>query len=60
MEFIWISHREWRALYHHSINTLDGSVTVIPSGVVDEGTLVFQQHLDAVDRPSSAEELVES
>lgn len=58
VEFIGISHSEWSALYHHSINTLDGSVTVFFSGVVHKGTLLFQQHLDAVDCAGSAEELV--
>lgn len=35
------------------IKVLDGSVAVFSSGVVDKGTLVFQQHLDAVNAPGS-------
>lgn len=38
------------------INALDGSVTVFLLGVVDKGTLLFKQHLDAVNRPSSERE----
>lgn len=38
------------------IKTLDGSVTVFLSGVVHKGTLMFQQHLDAVDCPNSENE----
>lgn len=35
------------------IDALDCSVTVFFTGVVDEGTLLFQQHLDAVHCPHS-------
>lgn len=35
------------------IKVLNGCVAVFSSGVVDKGTLVFQQHLDAVNRPGS-------
>lgn len=59
VEFIRISNRQRSPLHHHSINTLDGSVTLLLLGVVHEGTLMLQQHFDAVDRPGSAEELVE-
>lgn len=35
------------------IKVLNGSVAVFSSGVVDKGTLVFQQQFDAVNRPGS-------
>lgn len=35
------------------IKALNGSVAVFFFGVVDIGTLLFQQHLDAVNRPGS-------
>lgn len=59
VQFTGISHRQWSPLHNQSVDALDGSVTVFLPAVVDEGTLLVQQHLDAVDGPSSAEELVE-
>ena len=38
------------------VNAPDGCVTVFLLGVVDKGTLLFEQHLDAVNRPSSERE----
>lgn len=38
------------------INTLDGFITIFLSGVVHKGTLLLQEHLDAVDGPSSERE----
>lgn len=35
------------------IKVLNGSLAVFSTGVVDKGALVFQQHLDAVNRPGS-------
>lgn len=35
------------------VKALDGSVAVFLVGVADVGALVFQQHLDAVNRPGS-------
>lgn len=38
------------------INTLDGFITIFLSGVIHKGTLLLQEHLDAVDGPSSERE----